>query len=76
MIRLRRDRTLGWVRRDLHGPSRDRVKAERPALVRDAHGPIHVLFQQHMGGPDRRMNLIESSLMRYVGITEGEGDGA
>ena len=57
-------------------PRRDRMKAERPALVRDAHRPIHVLFQQHTGGSDRRMNLIESSLMRHVGITEWGGDGA
>ena len=68
MIRPRRDRAPGWVdrcdRRDLHGPRRDRVKAERPTLVRDSHGPIHVRFHQHVGGPDRLVNLIESTLIR------------
>ena len=48
----------------LHGPRRDRMEAERPALVRDPHRPVHVLFHQHVGGSDRIMNLIESPLMR------------
>ena len=48
----------------LHGPRRDRVKVERPALVRDPHRPVPMLFHQHTGGSDRLMNLIESPLMR------------
>ena len=40
------------------------MKAECPALVRDPHRPIHVLFHQHLGGPNRLMNLIEAPLMR------------
>ena len=40
------------------------MKAERPALVRDPHHPVPMLFHQHTWGLDRRMNLIESSLLR------------
>jgi hypothetical protein len=38
----------------------DRAKAARPFLVRDPHRSVHVLFHQHVGDPDRLMNLIES----------------
>ena len=44
------------------------MKAERPALVRDPHRPVPMLFPQHTGGSDRRMILIESSLMRNGAI--------
>jgi hypothetical protein len=61
MVRSRRDRVPGWAdrcdRRDLYGPRRDGVKAERPTLVRASHHPVHVLFHQHVGGPDRLVNL-------------------
>ena len=40
------------------------MKAERPTLVRDPHRPIYPFFHQHMEGPDRVVNLIESPLMR------------
>ena len=40
------------------------MKAERPALVRDPHHPVPMLFHLHTWGSDRRMNLIESSLLR------------
>ena len=59
---------LQWVDRcdrcGLHGPNRDHVKAKRPTLVRDPHGPIHALFHQPMRGPDRIADLIEPPLMR------------
>ena len=68
MVRPRRDRApwsmhrLGLSR--LHGPRRDRVKVERPALVRDPPRPVHRLFHQHTGGSDRLMTLIASPLLR------------
>ena len=68
MLRPRRDRAPRagnrFDRSGLHGPRRDRVKVERATLVRDPHRPIHALFHQHMGGPDRSVNLIESPLVR------------
>ncbi len=68
MVRPRRDRAPRAGNRcdcrGLHGPRRDRVNVERPTLVRDPHRPIHALFHQHMGGPDRLVNLIESPLVR------------
>ena len=63
MVRPRRDQAPGVESRldlsRLHGPRRNRMKAERPALVRDPHRPIHVLFYQHLGRPDIGLHLIE-----------------
>ena len=40
------------------------MNAERQTLMRDPHGPIHERFHQHMGSPDRLVNLIGSPLIR------------
>jgi hypothetical protein len=39
------------------------VKAERLPLVHDPPGPIHMLFHQDVGSPDRLVNLIQSTLI-------------
>ena len=62
MVRPRRDRAPGSMNllglSRLHGPRRDRMKAERPTLVRDPHRPIHALFHQHVGRPDIGPHLV------------------
>ncbi len=40
------------------------MKAELPTLVRDSQGPIHLLIHQHVGGPNRLVNLTGSALIR------------
>ena len=69
MVRPRRDRAPWSVNllglSHLHGPRRDRMKVERPALVRDPHRPIHALFHQHVGRPDIGPHLIELPVMRH-----------
>ena len=67
MIRPRRERAPGQKNRctcrGLHRPRWDRVKAEHLPLVHDPHGPIHMLFHQDVGSPDRLVNLIQSTLI-------------
>ena len=54
MVRPQRDRAPGLIHRlglsRLHGPRGNRMKVERPALVRDPHCPVPMLFPQHTGG--------------------------
>ena len=68
MVRPRRDGLSSagerFHRRGLHGPRRDRVHADRPTLVGNPQGSIHMLFHQHVGGPDRLVDLIEPALVR------------
>ena len=68
MLRPRRDGLPSAANRfscsGLHGPRGERVNAERPALVRDPHRPVHVLFHQHVGGPEGVVDLLEPPLMR------------
>ena len=73
MIRPRRDRALAWGNppglHRLHRPRRDRMKAERPALVRDPHPPVPVLFHQHVGRPDMGPHLKELPVVGHRPVT-------
>ena len=53
----------------LHGPRRERRKAERPARGRDPHRPVHVLFHQHVGRPDIAPHLIERPVVGHRPVT-------
>jgi hypothetical protein len=79
MIRPRRDRAPGWGHRlgrdRLYGPRRDRVKVERPTLVRDPQGPLYALFHQHMGRPHIGPHLIEVPVVRHRPITAQASSG-
>ena len=73
MIQPRRDRAPWWVNllglNRLHGPSRDGVIDQRPALVRHPHRPIHPFLHLHMGRPDVGLYLIEVPVVRHRPVT-------
>ena len=75
ILRRRLDRTdLGGFQGHLgaYGPRRDHVRGERPVLVRDPHGPIHALFDQHMGATDIGLRLIALPVVRDRPITPSD----
>ena len=45
------------------------MKAEYPALGRDPHRPVHVLFHQHVGRPDIGLHLIEVPVVGHRPVT-------
>ena len=48
------------------------MRGERPVLLRDPHGPIHALFDQHRGAPDIGLHLIELPVVRDRPITPSD----
>jgi hypothetical protein len=67
MVRFGPNRAVGAGQRlglcPRHRPRRDRVKVERPSVVREPHCPVEPLFYQDVGGPDGVANLIELPFM-------------